>query len=122
MERIVPTLTRMTITEPTETRPFAGHGRMDVYTQGDFTIGRGVFEPGWVWSNDVKPIASTERCMARHTGLCESGSMVIRAEDGTEQTLSAGDVFVVEPGHDAWTVGDEACVLIDTAITGYATK
>jgi hypothetical protein len=27
---------------------------------------------------------------------------------------------VIEPGHDAWTVGDEPCVLLDTGIAAYA--
>jgi hypothetical protein len=28
--------------------------------------------------------------------------------------------MVIEPGHDAWTLGDEACVLIDTGVGAYA--
>ena len=82
---------------------------MDVVTLGDFTLGRGTFEPGWQWSKDVKPIAGTESCMVHHTGICVSGKMTIRTNDGVEVTVSAGDVFVLEPGHDAWTVGDEPC-------------
>jgi hypothetical protein len=116
----MPTLDTRNIDDPTETRPFAAHGRMDVVTLGEYTLGRGVFEPGWKWSVDVKPIAGTESCMARHTGMCLSGSMVVRADDGTEITVSAGDVIVLEPGHDAWTIGDVPCVLLDTAVTGYA--
>jgi quercetin dioxygenase-like cupin family protein len=30
--------------------------------------------------------------------------------DGTEQELSAGDAYVIEPGHDAWVVGNEPFV------------
>jgi hypothetical protein len=33
--------------------------------------------------------------------------------DGEENEFVAGDYMVVPPGHDAWTVGDEACVVID---------
>ena len=47
------------IDAPHERRPFHAHGHMDVVTLGDFTLGRGVFEPGWRWSDDVKPIAGT---------------------------------------------------------------
>jgi len=108
------------IDTPDETRKFQAHGHMDVVTLGDFTLGRGSFEPGWQWSKDVKPIAGTDLCMTRHTGSCVSRSMTVRAEDGTEATLSAGDVFLLEPGHDAWTVGEEACVLYDTGIAAYA--
>ncbi|MBV9593330.1 MAG: cupin domain-containing protein [Actinobacteria bacterium] len=108
------------IDEPHETRKFQANGQLEVVTLGDFTIGKGTFEPGWRWSNDVKPIAGTDMCMTRHTGVCVSGSMVVRSQDGTEVTLEAGDVFVLEPGHDAWTVGDEPCVMYDTGVAAYA--
>jgi hypothetical protein len=115
------TLEQRNFGDPHETRPFRANGHVDVITLGGFSVGRGVFEPGWKWSVDVKPIAGTDSCQARHTGIVQSGSMLVRSDDGTEVTYAAGDAFVMEPGHDAWTVGDEACVLYDTAITGYAT-
>lgn len=108
------------IEKPHETRPFKAHGHMDVVTLGDFTLGRGTFEPGWRWSEDVKPIAGTDSCQTRHTGFCLSGTMGVRSDDGSEFTLSTGDVVVIEPGHDAWTVGDEPCVFIDTGVAAYA--
>ena len=113
-------LDKRNIDSPNETRPFVAHGRLDVFSVGDFQIGRGVFEPGWKWSVDVKPIAGTDSCMTRHTGVCVSGSMVVRADDGTELTIVPGDVINLAPGHDAWTVGDEACVLLDTGGANYA--
>jgi hypothetical protein len=108
------------IDSPHETRPFKNHGHLDVVTLGDFTLGRGVFEPGWRWSNDVKPIAGTESCQTHHTGFCLSGQMAIILNDGTEMQIGPGDVVVIEPGHDAWTVGEEDCVLLDTGIAAYA--
>jgi hypothetical protein len=108
------------INEPNETRPFKNHGHMDVVTLDDFTLGRGVFEPGWRWSDDVKPIAGTDSCQVRHTGFCVSGHMTIRSDDGVEDTVGPGDVVLIEPGHDAWTIGDEACVLLDTGVAAYA--
>lgn len=108
------------IESPDETRPFKAHGQVDVVTLGDFTLGKGTFEPGWRWSEDVKPIAGTESCMTHHTGICLSGQMTVRADDGSEATVGAGDVFDLDPGHDAWTVGDEPCVLLDTGIAAYA--
>jgi uncharacterized cupin superfamily protein len=108
------------VDKPHETRPFKAHGHMDVVTLGDFTMGRGVFEAGWRWSEDVKPIAGTESCQVRHTGYCISGRMAVQFEDGSEMTVGPGDVMVIEPGHDAWTLGDEACVLIDTGVGAYA--
>ena len=108
------------IDTPHETRPFKNHGHVDVVTLDNFTLGRGVFEPGWRWSNDVKPIAGTDSCQTRHTGLCLSGQMKVQLDDGRELTIAPGDVVVIEPGHDAWTVGDESCVLLDTGIAAYA--
>ena len=114
------TTSSLNIDNPHETRPFKAHGHLDVITLEGFTMGRGVFEPGWRWSEDVKPIAGTDSCQTRHTGFCLSGQMTVRSDDGTELTVSPGDVVVIEPGHDAWTVGDEPCVLMDTVVAAYA--
>ncbi len=108
------------IDHPHERRPFQAHGHMDVVTFGDFTIGKGTFEPGWRWSSDVKPIAGTESCQVLHTGFCLSGRMTVRMDDGTEATVGPGDVVRIEPGHDAWVDGDEPCVLLDTGVARYA--
>jgi hypothetical protein len=108
------------IDKPHETRPFQAHGHMDVVTLGDFTLGKGIFEPGWRWSADVKPIAGTDSCQVLHTGICLSGTMTVRMDDGSESTVSEGDVVRIEPGHDAWVVGDEACVILDTGVAAYA--
>jgi hypothetical protein len=114
------TLEKGNINSPHETRAFKGHGHADVVTLGDFTIGQMVFEPGWKWSNDVKPIAGTASCQVRHTGLCLSGRMTVRADDGTEVSYGPGDVFVMAPGHDAWVDGDDNCVMLDTGVAPYA--
>ncbi|MDQ1484164.1 MAG: hypothetical protein QOF35_2240 [Actinomycetota bacterium] len=103
-----------------ETRKFLANGHLDVVTLGDFTLGRGTYQPGWQWSHDVKPIAETGSCMIHHTGICVSGQMKVRSDDDTELNLGPGDVFDIGPGHDAWTVGDEPCVLYDTGIAAYA--
>jgi hypothetical protein len=108
------------IDKPHETRPFKAHGHMDVITLDDFTMGHGVFEPGWRWSEDVKPIVGTDSCQTRHTGYCVSGQMTVKFDDGSELDVGPGDVVLIEPGHDAWTVGNEACVLLDTGVAGYA--
>ena len=39
-----------------------------------------------------------------------SGSMVVRHNDRAEETLVAGEVFLIQPGHDGWVVGDQPCV------------
>ncbi len=98
---------------PDETRPFVDKGKTDVVNVGGVTVGRGVFEPGWRWSEHVKPIAGTESCQSPHTGYVLSGGMRVRMDDGAEAEVGPGDAFVIEPGHDAWVVGDEPCVLLD---------
>ena len=39
--------------------------------------------------------------------------MTIQADDGTEVTITQGDGYRIEPGHDGWVVGSEPCVLVD---------
>src|SRR5436309_1807929 len=84
---------------PDETRPFA-KGKMDVVNVGGMTIGRGTFEPGWKWSECVKPIAGTESCQAAHMGYMVAGRMKVVMDDGTETELGPGDAVAIPPGHD----------------------
>jgi hypothetical protein len=42
-----------------------------------------------------------------------SGAIKIRMDDESEQLFEAGDVMMLPPGHDAWTVGDKPCVFIE---------
>lgn len=100
------------IDSPDETRTF-DKGKIEVVNVGDLTFGRATFEPGWKWSECVKPIAGTDSCEASHNGYIVSGRMHIKMDDGTESDLGPGDVFVAAPGHDAWILGDEACVALD---------
>lgn len=102
-----------TFENPDEVRSFKGHGRIEIVRVGGLTVGRGIYEPGWKWSQDVAPIAGTASCQASHAGYVLAGRLGVRMEDGTEAEMGPGDAVVIGPGHDAWTVGDEACVLVD---------
>ncbi len=95
-----------------EVREFP-HGRAELMTIGDTQIGRLVFEPGWRWSNDVKPVAGTASCEAPHFQYHVSGQIAIRMDDGTEFIARPGDVTSLPKGHDAWVVGDEPVVVVD---------
>lgn len=105
-------LTARSLDAPDEVRTF-DKGHLDVVAIDDLTFGRGVFEPGWKWSECVKPIAGTDTCELAHTGYILSGRMHIRMNDGQESEVGPGDVLVCPPGHDAWIVGDEPCVMFD---------
>ena len=108
------TMIRKSLNQPEETRPFEdGMGRLELVDVEAGAVGRATFEPGWKWSKHVKPIAKTESCQFAHLGYVLSGRMKIVMDDGDENEFGAGDVMVIPPGHDAWTVGDEACVVID---------
>jgi mannose-6-phosphate isomerase-like protein (cupin superfamily) len=104
-------------------RPFKGNGQAEILNVGGHTVGRATFEPGWTWENDVKPIAGTDSCQVHHVAYMLSGQMKITMDDGTETMASAGDVFVIPPGHVAEVVGDEPCISLefgDTAAKEYA--
>ena len=74
-----------------EVREFP-NGRAEILKVGDAEIGRLVLEPGWRWSNDVKPIAGTDSCTAPHFQYHLAGSLAIRMDDGTEFIATPGDV------------------------------
>jgi hypothetical protein len=98
---------------PDEIRPFEGKGRADVCNLAGKVVGRAVFEPGWRWSDNVKPIAGTDSCEVFHLGYCMSGQMRVYMDDGSEAEIRPGDVFAIPPGHDAEIVGEESCVMLD---------
>jgi hypothetical protein len=98
--------------EPDEVREFP-NGRVEILEIGEGQVGRIVAEPGWRWSNDVKPIAGTHSCEAPHFQYHVSGRLAIRMDDGTELIAGPGDITSLPSGHDAWVVGDEPVVVID---------
>lgn len=100
---------------PDESRPFAARGHAEMHNLGEGSVMRAVFEPGWKWSEHVGPIAQTKSCQAPHLGYVVSGRLKVRMEDGAEAEMGPGDFFKIGPGHDAWVVGSEACVLVDFA-------
>jgi uncharacterized cupin superfamily protein len=106
---------------PDEVRRFQGNGQMDMVNVAGHAVGRGTFEPGWRWSENVRPIAGTDSCQVSHLGYVVSGRMRVQMDDGTESEVSTGDVVAIPPGHDAVVVGDEACVMLDFGeVAGYA--
>ena len=105
---------KKSLDNPDETRDFE-QGKLQTATVGDFKVARAVLQPGWKWSEHVKPLAQTESCQVRHTGYVVSGHMKVVMDDRSEVDLGPGDAYVLEPGHDAWVVGDEPFVGVDVS-------
>jgi len=97
---------------PDEVREFP-KGRVETVTIGGTTVGYAKLEPGWRWSESVKPIAKTESCQAPHFQYHIAGVLRVRMDDGTEFDCKPGDVSSLPPGHDAWVVGDEPVIVVD---------
>jgi quercetin dioxygenase-like cupin family protein len=97
---------------PDEIRAFT-NGTSDIVHVGEETIARLTLQPGWHWGDHVKPIVGTDSCQLRHVGYMVSGRLKVTMDDGTETTTEAGQAYVIEPGHDAWTVGDEPVVAME---------
>ena len=115
-------LEKKSLQQPDEVREFKdGKGKVAVFTVGGQTLGRAEFEPGWRWSQHVKPMAGTDSCQASHTGMILEGRMVVKMDDGSQMEYGPGDVFYMPPGHDAWVVGNQRCVAFDmTGVANYA--
>ena len=106
---VMPGVRVLDFDSPDETRA-PEKTRVDVVHVGEATAARLTFQPGWRWSECVKPVAGTDSCQLRHVGIVGSGRLAVTHEDGTELEFGAGSAYVIEPGHDAQVVGDEPFV------------
>jgi quercetin dioxygenase-like cupin family protein len=105
---------RKSLDAPEETRPFKdGMGQLELVNLETGPVGRATFQPGWQWSKHVKPIAKTDSCQATHLGYYISGRMKVVMDDGEDMEFGPGDFAMIPPGHDAWIVGNDPCVVID---------
>lgn len=103
---------RKSLDQPDETRP-VDKGAVEVVQLDSGTVMRTVFQPGWRWSECVKPIVGGDSCQVDHFGYVVSGHMHVRMNDGEEIDFGPGDAMHIPPGHDAWIVGDETYVGLD---------
>ena len=98
-----------------------GKGKVELVELSGHMVGYGTFEPGWRWSQHVKPLMGTDSCQVEHIGYVLSGRMTVQMDDGEQVEFGPGDFFHMPPGHDAWVDGEEAAVLVDFGgLTGYA--
>ena len=80
---------------------------------GDLTVALITTEPGWRWSEHIRPKVGGEWCQARHIGVILSGRLGTDFSDGTTMVFGPNEVFDIPPGHDGYTVGDEPCVQVE---------
>jgi hypothetical protein len=102
-------ISRKSFANPDETRA-PDRTRLEVVSVGPTMVARMTLEPGWRWSECIKPVVGTETCQARHVGTITAGSLHVQHSDGDEVDLDPGDAYVIEPGHDAWVTSDEPVV------------
>jgi len=89
-----------------------GGAQVDFVAVGNGRVKRTVYPPGFRWSTHMKPNVGTELCMHAHIGFLARGHIAGEYTDGCAFDYTAPQVVAIEPGHDAWVVGDEEAVLI----------
>ena len=82
-----------------------------------FKVSKLTVQPGWKWSECIKPLVGTDSCLASHQGVVVSGAMTVVMDDGTKMSYKAGDTYYIPPGHDGWVEGDEPMVSFEFAPT-----
>ena len=80
---------------------------------GGGEIGKYTFQPGWRWSECIKPVVKTDSCQVEHVGWVVSGSLHVEHEDGSTGEATPGSVYRIGPGHDAWVLGDDPVVVVE---------
>lgn len=91
------------------------HGRISKRTAelDGVSVTEVTFGVGARWSDDLKPFAGTELCELPHVALVVDGTLGVGMADGAVEEFTAGDVMLLPPGHDAWTVGDAPCRFVE---------
>jgi mannose-6-phosphate isomerase-like protein (cupin superfamily) len=120
----MPGMTKKSFAKPDDTRSPDKTLVQTVSLGAGVEAARMTLEPGWRWSQCIGPIAGTERCQVHHVGAMLSGQLHLSCDDGTEADIGPGDAYVIEPGHDAWVVGDLPVVAYEfdsAAAASYAT-
>ena len=66
---------------------------------GGVTLTKANMQPGWKWSECIKPHVGTESCQAGHVGVLIQGQIHVVSDDGSEVTVKAGDAYCLAPVH-----------------------
>ena len=80
---------------------------------GGFKAARMTAQPGWKWSECIKPVVGGDSCQSHHVGTVIAGTMHVVHEDGTAQDITEGDAYIIEPAHDAWVTSSDPFVAFE---------
>lgn len=75
--------------------------RGEIVTVGGTEVGRFTFQPGWRWSECIRPVVGTDSCQAEHLGYPS---------------------YTIAPGHDAWVLRAEPFVGVEFKSAATFTK
>jgi quercetin dioxygenase-like cupin family protein len=106
------TYERKDLGRPDEVRSFE-KGRVELVNINGGVVGRLVLEPGWRWSQHVKPLAGTEWCEAPHFQYHAAGRLKVVTSEGQEFEVGPGEVTSLPANHDAYVVGDDPVIIVD---------
>lgn len=109
------TLEKKTFDAPDEVHTPYEKGRIDLVRTPQGPVKRVTLEPGWRWTTETKAVVGTDLCEIFHVKHIVAGRFGVRMQDGSELEFGPGDLAIIEPGHDAWVVGDSPCSFIDLA-------
>jgi len=88
-------------------------GKLELLKFSRGVVRRMTLEPGWRWSEHVRPFAGTELCESPRFQYHVSGRIFVRTRDGARAQFVRGEITTICTGHDAWVEGHEPAVIID---------
>jgi hypothetical protein len=100
------------LSDPAETVRFPGYTEY-IVELGDVTVARVVQEPGWLYSRNMATAETGRWCESHHIGVTVSGRHGAVLRDGSRLEFGPDDVYDIPPGHDGYTIGDDAAVMIE---------
>jgi hypothetical protein len=95
-----------------------GGVQLDIVRTGSGRVKRAIYPTGFRWSTHMKPVTGTVTCMHAHVGFLAQGRIHVHFPDGCVQEYQAPAALAIEPGHDAWVMGEEPAVVIEVDFEG----
>ncbi len=114
-------IVRKSLLEPDDRVDYGEHGDGAKVTVGfpgfglgnESTVWLSTLRRGWSWDRNIKPNVPFASCPLHHREYVISGRIRYVMDDGEAVEAAASDHLLIDPGHRAEVIGDEACVLLD---------